>query len=506
MFNKKKKMIFYFLFILFTILFLWNAFSQRDHMITLYETGIDKIKNQEYQEAQEILSELGEYKDSFDKIKIAQILEQQKELCDRAIAEFDSKNYENAIELFKQIEDFKASEEYLKNYEYNIELFKQIDGFEDSKAYIEKANNLLKEKNNNEFLYNEAYSYYKSGNYILAIQYFSKLNGYKDSEETIQKCRLELAKLQQATTISAGIRYSTGIISDGMIKYSGDYKTLEEELYTWKNIISISLKGHLAIGLKKDGTVLVAGKIPDYPDYYIDTHTWKNIIAVSSGQQYIIGLESDGTLVAQGHNGDGQLNINDWENIVAISCGWRHTVGLDSNGNIHIAGYQSKSQLDNIEEHKSDWVDIIAISAAGGSSETSGRNAYTVGLKKDRTVVTTLSDEIQEKISKWSDIVAVSAGDFYIVGLKSNGEVVIEQIDNSVNLDNSIEEIDNWTDIVAISAGRGFTLGIKSNGEVIASGFDKNHQIDIDDWGEITHYKDEWNSIFDENLRWKGNK
>ena len=144
MFNKKKKLIFYFSFVLFIIFFLLDAFNQRKHMITLYDSGIDKINKQEYQEAQEILSKLGDYKDSFDKIKIAQILEQQTEICDKAIEEFDAENYENAIKLFEQIEDFKASEEYPKIYENNIELFKQIDGFENSKEYIEKANNLLK--------------------------------------------------------------------------------------------------------------------------------------------------------------------------------------------------------------------------------------------------------------------------------------------------------------------------------------------------------------------------
>ncbi len=441
MFKNKKKLILYFSFILFIISFLWNAFNQRTYMITLYKDGINKISNGNYQEAQEILGKLGDYKDSLEQIEIAKILGQKKEICDNAIKAFNTKNYEDSIKLFKQIEDFKTSKEYTDYYINFEELFEQIDGFKDSKEYIKKANTLLNEKNNNDSIYSEAYDYYKSNDYISAIQEFSKLNDYKDSEDIIQECRLELARLQQATTISAGIRYSTGIISDGKIKYSGDYDLLEKSLATWENILSVSLKGHLAIGLKKDGTVIVAGDIPDYPNYYIDISLWNNIIAVSSGQQYIVGLQANGTLVAQGHNGDGQLNISDWENIIAISCGWRHTVGLDSNGNIKITGYQSKSQLDKIDERKSEWHDIVAISAAGGSSETSGRNAYTAALKQNGKVVTTLPSEIQEKINNWNDIVAISAGDFYLVGLTSNGDVLIQQVDYSVNLDDSIKEI-----------------------------------------------------------------
>lgn len=506
MFKNKKKLILYFSFILFFISFLWNAFNQRTYMITLYKDGINKISNGNYQEAQEILGKLGDYKDSLEQIEIAKILEQKKEICDNAIEAFNTENYEDSIKLFKQIDDFKTSKEYTYYYKIFAELFEQIDGFKDSKEYIEKANTLLNEKNNNESIYKQAYDNYESRNYILAIQEFSKLNDYKDSNDMIQECRLELARLQQATTISAGIRYSTGIVSDGKIKYSGDYKLLEEELSTWEDIISISLKGHFAIGLKQDGTVVIAGKVPDYPDYYIDTSTWEDVIAVSSGQQYIVGLRSDGTLVAQGHNGDKQLDINgsEWSDIVAISCGWRHTVGLDSNGKIHITGFQSESQLENIKNNKDKWHDIVAVSAAGGSDEPSGHNAYTAALKQDGKVITTLPTEIQNRIDDWNDIIAISAGDFYLVGLNSKGDVFVEQIDNSVDLDNSINEIGTWNDIIAISAGRGFTLAVDSEGKLFASGFYKDHQIDIDGWGTITRYADEWNSIFDKELRWNG--
>lgn len=492
--------------ILFFILFFTSAYFEKNKMLQLYSSGKEKIENQQYQEAQEILGKLGDYKDSLEQIEIAQILEQKKNICDNAIEAFNTENYKDSIKFFKQINDFKTSKEYTDYYINFEELFERIDGFKDSIEYIEKANTLLNEKNNNESIYKEACNYSESKKYILAIQKFFQLNDYKDSEDRFQECRLELARLQQATTISAGIRYSTGIVSDNKIKYSGDYELLEEELSTWKDIISISLKGHLAIGLKQNGTVLVAGKIPDYPDYYIDTSTWEDIIAVSSGQQYIVGLRSDGTLVAQGHNGDKQLDINgsEWSDIVAISCGWRHTVGLDSNGKIHITGFQSESQLENIKNNKDKWHDIVAVSAAGGSNESPGHNAYTAALKQDGKVITTLPTEIQNRIDDWNDIIAISAGDFYLVGLNSKGDVFVEQIDNSIDLDNSINEIGTWNDIIAISAGRGFTLAVNSEGKLFASGFYKDHQIDIDGWGTITRYADEWNSIFDKELRWNG--
>lgn len=305
-----------------------------------------------------------------EQIVIAKILEQNKEICDNAIEAFHTENYEDSIKLFKQIEDFKTSKKYTDYYINFAELFEQIDGFKDSKEYIEKANTLLNEKNINESIYKQAYDIYESNNYILAIQEFSKLNDYKDSEYMLQKCRLELARLQQATTISAGIRSSVGMIRNGKVYLAGnDYYSWRSELDTWNDIISISVKGNFVVGLKEDGTV-----------------------------------------------------------------------------------------------------------------------------------VTTLTGETAEEVEKWKDIIAISAGDSYIVGLKSNNTIVTTQAKQS------LDDINKDADIVAISAGYGFTLVLKSDGSVEGIGYNHIGQINVDTQEGITKYEDEWKSIFDEDLRWKGIK
>lgn len=498
MFSKKGKISLILLLLTFVILFISRAYTQRKQMLALYESGINKISEKEYQKAQEILSKLGDYKDSFDKIEIAQVLEQQKEICDKAIKKFETEHYENAIDLFEQIEDFKTSKKYIENYENNVELFEQIDGFKNSKEYIEKANNLLTKKNEDEDLYNEAYKNYKSENYILAIQKFIELSNYKNSKKMLRKCKIKLAKLQQATTISAGIRSSVGMIRHGKVYLAGkDKYSWKSKLKSWNDIISVSVKGDFVIGLKDDGTVVIAGKVPEY---YVGTKTWDDIISISAGEQYIIGLRTDGTLVAQGHNGDKQADIDDWHDIVAVSTGWRHTVGLKSNGQIYITGFGSKRQLEEIANHKKDWTNIINISAGGGSSGDIGATSFTAALKQDGSVVTTLTGEIAEKVSKWKDIIAISAGDSHIVGLKSDGSVVTTQTGKS------LEEISNWDKIVAVSAGYGFTLGLKEDGTVVATGYDRQGQTDVDSWEDITYYEEEWKSIFNEDLRWVGNK
>lgn len=468
---KKIKIFISILTILFIILFLSSAFYQRNKLLDKYNLAYEQYANQNYIEAQKLFEELGNYKDCLYFIELSR----KEEIYTNGVNLFDEGNYEEAIELFNQ-----------------------IDGFKDSNIYIEEANNLMVQKNNTESIYNEAYGYYESKDYILAIQTFPELNGYKDSEELIQNCKIELARLQQATTISAGIRSSVGMIRNGKVYLAGDdYYSWKSELDTWSDIISISVKGNFVVGLKENGTVVMAGEVPDY---YVGTKTWDDIIAVSTGQQYIIGLRSDGTLVAQGHNGDHQADIDDWTDIVAISTGWRHTVGLDSNGEIHITGLGSSRQLEYIEDHKDEWTNIVDIDAGGGTSEDIGTTPYTVALKQDRTVVTTLTNVNLDKDNGWSDIIAISAGDSHIVGLKSDGTVITTETGNAS------KEISEWTDIVAISAGYGFTLGLKEDGTVVATGYYRQGQTDVDSWEGITNYEEEWKSIFEQNLRWNGTK
>ena len=69
MFNKICKLILVALSVLVIILFLHNAPAQKRYMLDTYESGINSINNEDYLKAQEILSELGDYKDSLDQIK-----------------------------------------------------------------------------------------------------------------------------------------------------------------------------------------------------------------------------------------------------------------------------------------------------------------------------------------------------------------------------------------------------------------------------------------------------
>lgn len=447
----------------------------RQQMTGKYNAGIYEINSGNYQTGIDILSTLGDYKDSIDWIDYA-----QKGLIYKdAVNLFDNQEYELAEDKFRQLGEFLDSESYADS------AFKLAE----EKRLKEKEEELKEEETRlREECYESAYAFYQEGKYKKALELFDGLSGYNDAEEMSSKCKIALKRLAFSNSISAGIRFSASVTQDGKVFFSGRDFIYEDELYTWNNIVSVSVEGHFVMGLKNDGTVVTAGQIGDKDDdegkYYIDTSDWHDIVSVSAGQLYIVGLRANGTLTAQGYNGDGQANIREWTDIVAVDTSWRTTVGLDSDGNIHITGYGSKRQLQQIEDMRDEWTDIVAISTGGGSNI--GGGGHTVGLRRDGTVVAVGANENNQcNVSGWKDIVAISAGDDHTVGLRNDGTVITTLTGTIIN---------GWEDIVAVSAGYGFTLGLKEDGTVLAIGNDADGQSNVGNWSNVA-IREEWELI-----------
>lgn len=436
-----------------------------------------------------------------------------------AIAEISSGNYQDAIDSLSPIYEFKDSQKHIlyseamllfKNGSYREaqELFSQLNGFLESDSYMEQCAKLQIEADNkqaaDQTAYDSANTAFENQNYIEALEIFEKLGNYENSQEMAQICKSLIKMRSQANTISAGIRYSAAVTAAGTAYFSGKNFFGEDDIRTWTDIVSICAKGRIVIGLKNDGTVVTAGNAGDYR---IDTSMWHDIVAVAAGQQYIVGLRADGTLTAQGHNGDGQTNIDSWTNIISIACGWRHTVGLDSSGKIHIAGYDSESQLEQIERDASEWTNIVAISAGGGSKEY-GKQGHTVALRRDGTAVAVGDNshgQCNVQGEDWTNLIAVSAGDDHTVGLRADGTVVTTQkVKSSADAGANIQD---WKNVVAVSAGYGFTIAIvetqtddgKVHCIVVGDGNDHEGQRDTEDWSDIAEYKAEWDLLFDKN-------
>ena len=191
--------------------------------------------------------------------------------------------------------------------------------------------------------------------------------------------------------------------------YSTANDSLDEYLNSKDDIISVSANGHIVMGLKKDGTVVTAGRLPDSVNnavYRIDTGDWKNIIEIASGQLYIVGLREDGTITAQGH-------------------------GLKADGTAVAVGSNNNGQCKVRDDQ---WTDIVAISAGAD---------HTVGLKKNGEVVTTRKED-PGALKEWKDkdIIAVAAGYRFTLRLQRNGKVIGIGYET-----NGQRKTDNWEDV-----------------------------------------------------------
>ena len=103
---------------------------------------------------------------------------------------------------------------------------------------------------------------------------------------------------------------------------------------------------------------------------------------------------------------------------------------------------------------------------------------YSIGLKKDGTVVATGdNDSRKREVETWRDIVAVAFGFRHSIGLKKDGTVVATG-------DNKYGQckIETWRDIVAVACGDDHSIGLKKDGTVVATGNNKYGQCKVETW------------------------
>ena len=91
------------------------------------------------------------------------------------------------------------------------------------------------------------------------------------------------------------IELYVGVRADGSAIAEPSF--MAELLTDWSDIIDIRLTSRYVLGLKKDGTVLLAAFDDDVD---LDVSQWQEIIAIGAGKDWCVGLKTDGTLIFEG--------------------------------------------------------------------------------------------------------------------------------------------------------------------------------------------------------------
>ncbi len=231
-----------------------------------------------------------------------------------------------------------------------------------------------------------------------------------------------------AVTDTGRLLYTLRTSATGFDLSEAEEISVAETVRTWNNLSSVSVGDYSIIGLKKDGTLCVAGRAMDKLDKLTD------VVQVVAEDSYVFVLMDDGTV-------------------------------------------QAYSYFDGKRRETASWTDIVQIDMAD----------YTfVGLKSDKTVlaVTVAGDDLgQCNVSTWTDIEMVATGGYHTVGLRSDGTVLAA----GANIYGECD-VDEWTDIVYIEAGTFFTIGVKRDGTVVYTGYDAESKgRELDGWTDIAY-------------------
>ena len=308
--------------------------------------------------------------------------------------------------------------------------------------------------------YNEAVDLFKNGEYGKAAIAFGKLGDYRDAREISFKIWDAIAVRE---SIENGYYYTAGLKTDGTAVAVGEFSDGRADVDTWTDVAAISVSDFHTAALFKDGTVSVNGY-----NWYgeCDVQDWKNIVQIQS-TGFTIGLKTDGTIVVAGDEERNKTVFAEyakWTDIVAVY----DSFGLKADGTV--------VHLNSNDYDLSSWSDIIDLCCG---------NSHIIGLKENGTVIMECMHGLRVPcncdVSGWTDIISVSAGAKHILGLKSDGTVVATGSNSNKQC-----EVADWKDIAAIKAGDSYSsFGIKKDGTVVTTGIVKLGNVIRDEWNDI---------------------
>ena len=388
---------------------------QEIHDSASYEQAEKAFENGNYEEAKTLFENLGSYSDSASRTQE----------CADIIGE---EHYSKAVEALNKSDNDTALKEFLLAVPYK-----------DSIVQARKLGN-FEEK----IVAGSTYIILKNADGSLEI--VGEDGNISDVKNWTDISKLSAAKISsnQFRDNIVGLKNNGNVLSAGM-----GYVTIANYAQGWSNLVDVELgespligPPHL-VGLRSDGTVVANGwsgsvKLGGNVNYNdgggeeCKVSGWSQIIDIAAGDGLTVGLKSDGTvLVANGYDGD-EYNVSGWNNISSIAVGERHVVGLKTDGTVVAAGRNRSGQCD-----VSDWTDIVSITAGGD---------FTLGLKSDGTVVAAGENEDgQCNVSNWNNVVAIWTGYNYSIGLKSDGTFLA--VGNNEDGECDILGWDIWEDI-----------------------------------------------------------
>lgn len=207
------------------------------------------------------------------------------------------------------------------------------------------------------------------------------------------------------------------------------------------------------------------------------------IVHISAGDDAAAAVCADGTVIGVGEGfSTGWNDVSGWTSIsdVVVSSTGGDPMGVMTDGTV------MPKRLKNVDGVTRDgtnaWKDIVSVA--------SGRYLM-LGLTSDGTLLVhylngTVDGKTYEEISGfdftgWTDITEIDLdGNEFVLGVKRDGTVLLTAM-----YPDDMYDVSGWTDIVSAALGWNHAVGIKSDGTVVAAGTDDNGALQVDNWTDI---------------------
>ena len=94
-----------------------------------------------------------------------------------------------------------------------------------------------------------------------------------------------------------------------------------------------------------------------------EVEKWKDVRSIAAATDCCLALRRDGTVLFAGRKNDTRNAVDKWEEIISIAVDSSYVVGLTKKGKVKLAG-NSKSFLDMGRSEAANWTDVLAISCS----------------------------------------------------------------------------------------------------------------------------------------------
>lgn len=231
-------------------------------------------------------------------------------------------------------------------------------------------------------------------------------------------------------------------------------------------LVAVSQSDRFAMGLCSCGKVFIDGFFSsrDYQKKCELVH-WEGIQSITTGPNMAVGIRADGRLIIAGCTKRDMKVFDSWRDLVQVSVGDCCMLGLRADGTVLASGD------DDIERDVSSWRDIVHVSAG---------DKYVLGVRRDGTVVHAFAgwndEEFDVDVSDWTDIVQADAGPYHAVGVRRDGSVVAAACPNFYEFMEDVEclNVEGWRDVAQVYAGNGVTAALRTNGSVLVARNEKH--------------------------------